>query len=53
MVLDFERADDPIYGVGLRSDFQDPWQMVPEAVALRHPATRFHPDAALARDGIW
>ncbi len=53
VVLDYERADDPIYGVGLRSDFQDPWQMVPEAVGLRHPATRFHPDATLARDGIW
>ncbi|MFQ5845795.1 MAG: hypothetical protein ACE5JG_12500, partial [Planctomycetota bacterium] len=53
VVLDYERADDPVFGVGLRSDFQDAWELVPEPAALHHPATRFHADAHFAREEIW
>jgi hypothetical protein len=53
VVLDLQRADTPIIGIGYGGYFDKPWRMVPEPAALTHPATRFHSDPARAKDLVW
>jgi len=53
VVLDLDRADDPIYGRGFGRYYTTPWRMAPEPAAYTHPITRFHSDPRRAKDLVW